>query len=200
MTSVFEFIAESRNESGKSVAKAIRRAGNVPAVLYGAHANSVMLSLNHNEVQKHLVHEAVYSHILDLSIDGKFEKVILKGLQRHPAKAQILHMDFQRVNMQEQIRKRVPIHYNGELVCAGVKSGGILISLASDIEVTCLPGNLPEFIEIDVTNLGLGGSIHMHDLTPPAGVQFTALTHEYDEEQDLALVKVAGSGGSSSES
>lgn len=193
MSNVFEFIAERRERSGKGAAKAVRRQGLVPAVLYGGHANPAMLSLSHNEVLKHLVHEAVYSHVLDLTIDGKTEKVVLKGLQRHPAKAQILHLDFQRVDMREEIRVHVPLHFKGEGVCVGVKAGGILMPLMTDIEVVCLPGVLPEFIEIDITNMRVGDSVHLHDVVPPAGVQFVALMHEHDEEQDLALVRIAAS-------
>ncbi len=193
MSSVFEFVAERRQQSGKNAVKAIRRQGLVPAVIYGGHANPEMLTLSHNEVLKHLVHEAVYSHVLDLKVDGKTEKVVLKGLQRHPAKPQILHMDFQRVDMQEQIRVHVPVHFKGESVCVGLKAGGILVPLLSDIEVVCLPGSLPEFIEIDIASLGLGESVHLHDVTPPVGVQFVELLHEHNEENDLAVVKIAGS-------
>ena len=191
MSNVFEFVAERRERSGKGAAKAVRRQGLVPAVVYGGHVNPALLSLSHNEVLKHLVHEAVYSHVLDLKIDGKTEKVVLKGLQRHPAKPVILHMDFQRVDMQESIKVHVPIHYKGENVSVGLKAGGILIPLMSDIEVVCLPGSLPEFIEIDITNLNVGDSVHLHDLKPPAGVQFVALLHTTNDEQDLALVKIA---------
>jgi large subunit ribosomal protein L25 len=193
MSNVFEFVAESRGQSGTSAARAVRRQGRVPAIVYGGHVDPVLLSLNQNEVVKHLVHEAVYSHVLDLAVDGKVEKVVLKGLQRHPAKTQILHMDFMRVNMQEEIRVHVPIHFKGENVCVGIKAGGLLMPLMSDIEVVCLPGDLPEFIEIDITRLAVGDSVHLHDLTPPAGVQFAALAHAHDEEQDLALVRIAAS-------
>lgn len=193
MSGVFEFVAESRGKAGTSMARSVRRNGQVPGVVYGGHVDPVLVSLNHNDVVKHLKHEAVYSHVLDLSIDGKPEKVVLKGLQRHPAKPQILHMDFMRVNMQEEIRVHVPIHFKGANVCAGIKAGGILMPLISDVEIVCLPGALPEFIEIDVTALNVGESVHLHDLTPPLGIQFVALTHAHDEEQDLALVRIAAS-------
>lgn len=191
MSNVFEFVAESRKKSGTSAAKAVRRTGRIPGVVYGGHSDPVLVSLSHNEVLKHLVHEAVYSHVLDLSVDGKTEKVVLKGMQRHPAKPLVLHMDFMRVSMQEEIRVHVPVHFTGTSV--GIKAGGILMPLVSDVEVVCLPGNLPEFIEVDITNLKVGDSVHLHDLTPPAGVQFVALLHAHDEEQDLALVRIAAS-------
>ncbi|MCX7087578.1 MAG: 50S ribosomal protein L25/general stress protein Ctc [Methylococcales bacterium] len=193
MSIAFEFVAESRGQSGTSAARVVRRQGRVPAVVYGGHADPVSVSLSHNEVLKHLANDAVYAHVLDLTIDGKVEKVVLKGLQRHPAKPQILHMDFMRVNMQEEIRVHVPIHFKGATVCVGVKAGGLLMPLMSDVEVVCLPSALPEFIEIDVTALAVGDSVHLHDLTPPAGVQFVALSHAHDEEQDLALVRIAAS-------
>lgn len=193
MSNVFEFVAEARGKSGTSAAKAVRRQGRVPAIVYGGHADPALVSLSHNEVLKHLVHEAVYSHVLDLTVDGKAEKVVLKGLQRHPAKPMVLHMDFMRVSMQEEIRVHVPIHFKGTSVCVGIKAGGILMPLMSDIEVVCLPGVLPEFIEIDITTLGVGDSVHLHDVVPPAGVQFVALSHAHDDEQDLALVRIAAS-------
>ncbi len=193
MSNVFGFVAESRTKSGKSAAKAIRREGRVPAVLYGGHTDPVMLTLNHNDVIKHLEHEAVYSHVLDITIDGKTEQAVLKGLARHPAKPVVLHMDFLRVNMQEEIKVHVPLHFKGEAVSVGLKAGGVLIPLAADVEVICLPGALPEFIEIDITNLAVGESVHLHDLVPPAGVRFAALLHAHDDEQDLALVKIAAS-------
>jgi large subunit ribosomal protein L25 len=199
MSNVFEFVAERREQSGKGAAKAVRRQGLVPAVVYGGHANPALLTLSHNEVLKHLVHEAVYSHVLDLKIDGKTEKVVLKGLQRHPAKPVVLHMDFQRVDMQESIKVHVPIHFKGEAVCVGIKAGGILMPLISDIEVVCLPGSLPEFIEIDITNLNVGESVHMHDVVPPTGVQFVTLMHDVNEEQDLAIVKIAAPSTARSE-
>ena len=156
MSIAFEFVAESRGQSGTSAARVVRRQGRVPAVVYGGHADPVSVSLSHNEVLKHLANDAVYAHVLDLTIDGKVEKVVLKGLQRHPAKPQILHMDFMRVNMQEEIRVHVPIHFKGATVCVGVKAGGLLMPLMSDVEVVCLPSALPEFIEIDVTALAVG--------------------------------------------
>jgi len=111
MSNVFEFVAESRGQSGKSAAKRARRIGNVPAVIYGGHQEPQMLVLNHNEVIKHLAHEAVYSHVLDVTVDGKTEKAILKGIQRKPAGVQILHMDFLRVDMTEMVKVHVPLHF-----------------------------------------------------------------------------------------
>jgi large subunit ribosomal protein L25 len=111
MSNVFEFVAESRGRSGKGAARSARRQGNVPAVIYGGHREPQMLVLNHNEVIKHLEHEAVYSHVLDVTVDGKTEQAILKGVQRNPAKFQILHLDFLRVSMSEAVKVHVPLHF-----------------------------------------------------------------------------------------
>jgi len=148
MSNVFEFVAESRGRSGKNAARNIRRQGSVPAVIYGGHKEPQMLVLNHNEVIKHLNHEAVYSHVLDVKVDGKTEQAILKGVQRNPAKFQILHLDFLRVSMSEAVKVHVPLHFINENTSIGGKKGGIATHSMVDIEVSCLPSVLPEYIEV----------------------------------------------------
>ena len=128
MSNVFEFVAESREQSGKSVARRSRRQGNVPAVIYGGITAPQMLVLNHNEVIKHLAHEAVYSHVLDVTIDGKKEQAILKGVQRHPARVQILHLDFLRINMSEMLKVHVPLHFINEHASVGGKKAVLLLT------------------------------------------------------------------------
>jgi large subunit ribosomal protein L25 len=182
MSSVFEFVAESRGQSGKNAAKRARRAGNVPAVIYGGHSEPQMLLINHNEVIKHLAHEAVYSHVLDVTVDGRTEKAVLKGVQRHPAKFQVLHMDFLRVTMSEALKVHVPLHFINEQVSVGGKKGGIVAHAMIDVEVICLPAALPDYIEVDLKNLDIGGSAHLSDIILPAGVEIVALAQgpEYD--------------------
>jgi large subunit ribosomal protein L25 len=197
MSNVFEFVAESRGQSGKNSARRVRRAGNVPAILYGGHKDPQMLTINHNEVIKHLEHEAVYSHVLDVTVDGKTEKAILKGVQRNPAKFQILHLDFMRVDMSEAVKVHVPLHFINEANSAGIKKGGIAAHSMTDVEVTCLPSALPEFIEVDLTNLEVGASIHLSDLALPAGVSIVALTHGADH--DLPVVSMMSKGGTAAE-
>jgi len=194
MSNVFEFVAESRVVTGKSAAKSFRRNGSVPAVIYGGHASPQMLVLNHNEVVKHLDHEAVYSHVLDVIVDGKTEKAILKGVQRNPAKFQILHLDFLRVEMGEQLKVHVPLHFINEHSSVGGKKGGIAAHTMVDVEVSCLPANLPEFIEVDLLNLDIGGSIHLSDLVLPVGVEIVALAQ--GEDHDLPVVSMMGSAAS----
>lgn len=190
MSNVFEFIAEARKESGKSAARAMRRGGNIPAVVYGQ-VEPQMLSLNHNEVVKHLAHEEVYSHILDLTIDGKTEKVILKGVQRHPAKVRVLHLDFLRINLNDVIKVHVPLHFINEQTGIGGKKGGVAAHTMTSVEVSCLPAFLPEFIVVDLATLDVGHSVHLSELKIPTNVQLVELTH--GPEHDLAVVSMQAS-------
>ncbi len=186
MSNVFEIVAESRGQSGKSAAKRARRTGSVPAVIYGGHSDPQMLLLSHNEVIKHLAHEAVYSHVLDISVDGKVEKVVLKGVQRHPAKFQILHMDFLRVSMSEMLKVHVPLHFINESTSVGGKKGGIVTHAMIDVEVSCLPGALPDYIEVDLSGLDIGDSAHLSDIVLPAGVEIMALAQGADHDHPVA--------------
>ncbi|MFI3221812.1 MAG: 50S ribosomal protein L25/general stress protein Ctc [Methylococcaceae bacterium] len=186
MSNVFEFVADSRVCSGKSAARRARRAGTVPAVIYGGHSEPQMLVLNHNEVIKHLEHEAVYSHVLDVTIDGKTEKAILKGVQRNPARVQIQHLDFLRVNMSEVVKVHVPLHFTNEHTSVGGKKGGIAAHSMVDVEISCLPMFLPEFIEVNLTNLDIGSTLHLSDLVLPTGVEIVALAQGADHNLPVA--------------
>lgn len=194
MSNVFEFVAESRGCSGTVAARGVRRIGKVPAVIYGGHAEPKMLMLSHNEVVKHLEHEAVYSHVLDVTVDGKTEKAILKGVQRNPAKFQILHLDFQRVSMSEAIKVHVPLHFINESTSIGGKKGGIATHSMVDVEVTCLPGALPEYIEVDLAKLDIGETLHLSDLVLPKGVEIVILLQGADH--DLPIVSMMPSKAS----
>ncbi|MFA5018769.1 MAG: 50S ribosomal protein L25/general stress protein Ctc [Methylobacter sp.] len=186
MSNVFEFVAESRGQSGKSAARRARRAGNVPAVIYGGHGEPQMLLLNHNEVIKHLAHEAVYSHVLGVNIDGKTERVVLKGVQRHPAKFQVLHMDFLRVTMSEALKVHVPLHFVNEQTSIGGRKGGIVTHAMIDVEVSCLPAALPDYIEVDLGGLDIGESAHLSDIVLPAGVEIVALAQGPEHDHPVA--------------
>lgn len=194
MSNVFEFVAESRVKAGKNAAKSSRRNGQVPAIIYGGKVDPRMLVLSHNEVVKHLNHEAVYSHVLDIVIDGKTEKAILKGVQRNPAKFQIMHLDFLRVDMSEQVKVHVPLHFINEQRSVGCKKGGVAAHSMVDVEIICLPSKLPEFIEVDLTNLDIGESIHLSQLSLPEGVEVVALAQ--GPEHDYPVVSILGAGGS----
>ena len=197
MSNVFEFVAESRGQSGKSTARSLRRQGKVPAVIYGGNSEPQMLVLSHNDVLKHLDHEAVYSHVLDVNVDGKKEKAVLKGVQRHPAKFQILHLDFLRVNMSDTVKVHVPLHFINESTSVGGKKGGIATHSMVDVEVSCLPTALPEFIEVDLAKLDIGESVHLSDIVLPAGIEIVALTH--GPEHDLPVASMMASRASKEE-
>lgn len=193
MANVFEFIAESRGSAGSSAAKAVRRQGRVPAVIYGGEAAPAMLTLDHNEVLKHLAHEAVYSHVLDIKVEGKTEKAVLKHIQRHPAKPQVLHMDFMRVDESHKLKVHVPLHFVNETSCVGVKKGGVVTHSMVDVEVVCMPSALPEFIEVDLANADIGSIIHLSDLVLPVGVEISALGQGVEHDHPVVqVVKTRG--------
>ncbi|MGH8550241.1 MAG: 50S ribosomal protein L25/general stress protein Ctc [Methylococcales bacterium] len=188
MAGSFVFNAESRSRTGSSAARALRRADRIPGVVYGGHGEPVCFSLIRNEVAKNLENEGVYSHILTLNIDGKPESTVLKDLQRHPSKSTILHMDFQRISKAEKVRVHIPLHFIGESVSVGVKKGGVVTHNFVEAEVSCLPDDLPEFIEVDLSQVDLGQSVHLSDLKVAPGVELYALAH--GGEQDLVVASV----------
>lgn len=187
---VFEINAKPRDVKGKGASRRLRRAGLVPAVVYGGGQDPANIQLEHNDLFHHAQHEAFYSHILNLVIDGKSQRVILRDMQRHPYKPTISHIDFQRINESESITMRVPLHFINEEACVGVKTGGGLIShLMTELEISCLPKDLPEYIEVDVLELALGDALHLSDLKIPDGVEIVALSHGGDEMQTVVSVQ-----------
>jgi large subunit ribosomal protein L25 len=164
----------------------------VPGIVYGGHQAPELISLAHNELVQFLEHEAFYTSILDLKIGDRDSQVVLKDLQRHPAKPFILHVDFQRVSRDEKIRMHVPLHFENEANCVGVKKRGKVSHNVTEVEVTCLPADLPEFIVVDMTNLDIGAIVHVGDLVLPAGVE---LTHALEPETPVVMIH-AGYGGS----
>lgn len=183
MKQSFVIDAEARSAHGKGASRRLRREGKVPAILYGGKGEPVSIQVNHNELFKSLKLEAFYSHILTVNIDGKSEQAVLKDLHRHPVRSQdILHMDLQRVLADQLLRIRVPIHFIGEAVAPGVKTGGgVFDHLLNEVEVECLPANLPEFIELDVSKMEVNDSIHLSQLPLPEGVTAVELKHDNDE-------------------
>lgn len=199
MSNVFEFVAESRDMSGKSAAKAARRQGKVPAVIYGGDGAPEMLVLEHNDVVKHLEHEAVYSHILDVKVDGKTQKALLKDVQRHPAKPLVLHVDFMRVDESHKVKMHVPLHFINEDISKGVKMGGVVTHAMVDVEVACMPSALPEYLEVDLTDVELGGVVHLSDIALPAGVEIPQLSQGEDHDHPIAqIMKTRGAADESS--
>lgn len=186
----FELVGEIRNDTGRGASRRLRRADKVPAIVYGAGKAPVNVVFDHDSVVNHLRHEAFFSHILDIKVGGESEKAILRDVQRHPSKPRVLHMDFQRISATEKLHMRIPLHFTNEDKAPGVKVGGGLVShLMTDVEIACLPANLPEYIEVDVSALEVGDVLHLSDLKLPSGVELPALAHD-DEEYDLPVVTI----------
>ncbi len=185
----FTIDAESRSDLGKGASRRLRRSGRVPAIVYGAGSEPESITLDHNKIFHNLENEAFYSHILTLNVAGNPQKVILRDLQRHPAKSFIMHVDFLRVSDDHEINIHVPLHFIGEDVCPGVKlEGGQISHQIVEVEVTCLPKDIPEYIEVDVSELHLGDSIHMSEMKLPGGIALTALSHGEDYDQQVVNV------------
>lgn len=191
---IFNLDASVRNDLGKGASRRLRHADKVPAILYGGEEAPVALTLAHNKVIQAADFEAFYSHVLTLNIDGKKVEALLKDVQRHPYKPKITHLDFQRVIAGQEVHTSVPIHFINEENCAAVKGGGVAEHHATEVEVTCLPKDLPEFIEVDMTNVELGQTLHLSDLNLPAGVTSVELGKD-DEAHNLAVVTVKAPKG-----
>ena len=191
MSEQFELIARIRARSGTNLVRRLRREGDVPAVLYGGDKENISIAVNHDVLFHSLEKEEFHSAIIIINTDGKKEQAILRAVQRHPHKINILHADFQRVDENKLLTMSMPIHFTGEEDCIGVKnSGGMLTHLINDVEITCMPNDLPEQIELDVSNLDLSESLHLTDIKLPEGVNITALMHEDEVDHDLAVVSV----------
>ncbi|MCK5386442.1 MAG: 50S ribosomal protein L25/general stress protein Ctc [Gammaproteobacteria bacterium] len=184
----FSLEAETRTDLGKGASRRLRHTEKFPAVVYGAGKDPVSLTLDHKKFLHNLENEAFYSHILNLSVDGKEEQVILKDLQRHPAKIAIMHADFLRVSATEKLHLRIPLHFINADASPGAQEGGLITHSISEIEVACLPKDLPEFLEVDLSSLELDQSLHMSDITVPAGVELVELAHGEGHDQPVASV------------
>ncbi|MEG7525184.1 MAG: 50S ribosomal protein L25/general stress protein Ctc [Chromatiales bacterium] len=191
MSVSFEINAQSRTDAGKGASRRLRHQGAVPGIIYGADKEPSMITMVHNELAHALENEAFYSHILDLKLDGKSEQVVIKDLQRHPAKPFIMHVDFQRVNMNGKLRMHAPLHFINEDSSPGAKMGGNFSHSLTDVEITCLPKDLPEFIEVDMADMEIGDSVHLSGLQLPDGVE---LTHAGGEDSLVVIVHTGHTG------
>jgi large subunit ribosomal protein L25 len=188
MSEVIVLEAETRTDKGKGASRRLRRENQVPAIVYGSNKDPQTVMLAHNKVIKALEQESIYSSVLELQLDGKKQKVILKDLHRHPYKQQILHMDLQRVKSSEVIAKLIPLHFINEEECVGVKEGGIISHTMTEVEVRCQVKDLPEFIEVDMANIAVDQVVHLSDLKLPKGVELTADLS--DGSHDLPVVSI----------
>ncbi len=191
MSDNIQLNAEPREDSGKGASRRLRHTGMVPAVIYGGDDAPISIMLEHNDFFHALEKEAIYTQLIDLKMGKNKEVVVLRDLQRHPYKKKIMHADFFRIDNKKPIHVTVPVHTLNAEDCVGVKTdGGMLSLMMSEIEVICLPKNIPEYLEIDVTELQLGESIHLSQIKMPKGVEIVALMHDEDGDHDLGVVSV----------
>ena len=180
MQETFELKAELRSDAGKGASRRLRRSGKVPGIIYGGHGDPQMIALDHNELIKHLEHEAFYSHVLSVDLGSTQESVVLKDLQRHPARPLVMHIDLQRVRADEKIRMHVPLHFENESAAPGVRQGGQVSHHLSEVVVSCLPKDLPEYLAVDMSQMQFGEALHLSQLVLPAGVELVDLAHGDD--------------------
>jgi len=191
MSDLITIQAVARSDKGKGASRRLRREGLVPGIIYGGGKDPEMIATRHNKLVQHLEHEAFYSSIVNVEMDGKVQRVILKDLQRHPAKPFVLHFDLLRVADTDRIKMNVPLHFIGEDVAPGVKTHGGTVSHALvDLEVICEAQNLPEYIEVDISSLDIGDALHLSDLKLPEGVEIVALSHGDSHDHDELVVSV----------
>ncbi len=177
MKTSFELNAEFRDAQGKGASRRLRHENKVPAILYGGHREPRALAVDHTKLLLMLDNERFYSTIIGLRVGNVVQAAILKDVQRHPAKNAVLHVDLQRVLEDEKIRISVPLHFKGDAVSPGVKKGGVVSHLRNEVEVTCLPKDLPEFIDVDLSEVDINQMLYLSDLKVPEGVEIPELTH-----------------------
>jgi large subunit ribosomal protein L25 len=197
MSQKIEINAEVRSDVGKGASRRLRRSGDqIPGIIYGAEDDPVNLTLSTNELTKAMQSEAFFSQILNVKFDGKSQQAVLRDMQRNPATEKVLHVDFMRVSANKPIQVSVPLHFVSEDKCKGVRLGGGSIShTMNEVEISCLPGDLPEFIEVFMAELDVGEIIHLSDLALPQGVSIVALSHD----DDRAVASVIMPRGASEE-
>jgi len=176
-----EVNAASRSLQGTGASRRLRRTGKVPGIVYGGEHPAQNIELDHNALFHQLKQEAFHASILSMNLDGKKDRVLLRDVQMHPWKQQVLHVDFQRVSANKKIHMKVPLHFLNAEIAPGVKTGGGIVShVMNEIEITCLPADLPEFVEVDLQHLELGHSVHLADVKLPQGVDSPQLVRGDD--------------------
>jgi large subunit ribosomal protein L25 len=182
-------VAFARKEQGSGASRRLRNAGQTPGIIYGGTGAAVKITLDHNALYHALKKETFHSSILDMEVDGKAERVLLRDFQVHAYKQLVLHVDFQRVDAKQKIHVKIPLHFvNAEISPAVKLSGGIISHVLSDLEISCLPKDLPEFIEVDLANLEVGNSIHLSDIKLPEGV--TPVIHGGQDNPTIATASI----------
>lgn len=187
MSVSFEINAVVRDDKGKGASRRLRHADKVPAIIYGEGRDPVAITLEHNDIWHKLQQEAFHSHILTLKVGDTSDNVIMRDIQYHPFKLKVMHLDFLRIAMDHALQTSVPLHFINEDTCPGVKlQGGLVSHLITEVEIECMPADLPEYIEVDVAELEIDQSVHLSELKLPNGVTFLHV----DEEHDHAVVSI----------
>ncbi|MGJ4727774.1 50S ribosomal protein L25/general stress protein Ctc [Luteimonas sp. SDU101] len=190
MATTHEIKVERRADEGKGASRRLRHAGKIPAVVYGGDLAPVSIQLDHEPVWLASQHEWFYSSILDLSLGGDIQKVLLRDIQRHPYRQLIMHLDFQRVNDKELLRTSVPLHFVNEDTSPAGKSADVVVTHElKEVAVECLPSNLPESIEVDLSDLKLGDIVYLSDLKLPEGVEIPQLKLGKDHDDAVVIAK-----------
>ena len=185
----FEVVARPRTGLGTNASRRLRHTGRIPAILYGGGKDPVPLSLEENRIRKQIENEAFASHILTVKVEDEESQAVLKSVHRDPATERVLHMDFQRISATSEIHMHVPLHFFNEEGCPGKRAGGIVTRLLVEVEVGCLPKDLPEYIEVDMSALDVGDAVHLSELVLPEGVHVMALAHNPDNDQPVVSVQ-----------
>ena len=185
----FEVIAEQRSALGTNASRRLRRTGMVPAILYGGGKDSMPLVIEESRIRKQVENEAFASHVLTVKVGAEEAQAVLKSVHRDPASERVMHMDFQRISATSEIHMHVPLHFVNAESCLGKKAGGIVTHLLVEVEVGCLPKDLPEYIEVDMAALDVGDSVHLSELALPEGVHVMALAHNPDNDQPVVSVQ-----------
>lgn len=193
-----EINAKKRELQGTGASRRLRHASRVPGIVYGGGKDAQSVDLDHKELYFSLRHEGFHSSVLTLNLDGAKEPVLLRDFQMHPYKPLVMHVDFQRVDPNQKIHVKVPLHFKNADIAPGVKLGGGVVShILTEVEVLCLPGKLPEFVEVDLAQLDVGHTIHLSELTLPEGVELQALVR--GEDQGVANILAIRGGAASAE-
>lgn len=200
MSSQIKVGAQLRKDVGKGASRRLRHANRIPGIIYGGEDGAVMLSFDSNELHKATKNEAFFAQVLEVNVDGASNQAVVRDIQRHPAKETILHIDFFRVSADRAIEVHVPLHFINEEACVGVKVGGGLISHnLAEVIVSCLPADLPEYIEVDLLDIQLGQSLHLSDLKLPEGVEIPELKLGSDHNLQVVSVHAPRGAGSDAE-
>jgi len=191
MAEKFNLIADIREDSGKGASRRLRRQGKVPAIIYGAGRPPRSLTFDHSKVLRELENQSFYSSVLNIKVGEKSQAAIVKDIQRHPSKPRVMHLDFQRIVEDQVIRMNVPINLVGADIAVGVREGGGTVSqMRNDVEVVCLPRNLPEYLELDISELELDGLMYMADIPVPEGVEIPELAQEVEQIQPIVSIHI----------